>query len=84
MDREEPVVIANAFAESEACVIKSLLESYDIPCHYASEFPTRIYPVAASGEGPIRIFVPAALAEDARKILEQHLGDWKSDQQIEN
>lgn len=72
MDREEPVVIARAWADSEASVIKSLLESYSIPCHYSSELPNRLYPVAKEGLGPIRIFVPAALAEDARRILDEH------------
>jgi hypothetical protein len=72
MDKSEPVVIARAWADSEASVIKSLLESYSIPCHYASELPNRLYPVSAEGLGQIRIFVPASLAEEAKRILEEH------------
>lgn len=72
MDKSEPVVVARAWADSEASVIKSLLESYDIPCHYASELPSRLYPVASEGLGQIRIFVPASLAQEARRILDDH------------
>ena len=72
MDKSEPVIIARVWAESEASVIKSLLDAYDIPSHYASELPTRIYPTSAEGISQIRIFVPAALAEEARALLEHN------------
>jgi hypothetical protein len=72
MDRSEPVVIARVWAESEAFVIKSLLESYDIPSHFTSELPTRIYPVSAEGVAQIRIFVAAEHEQDALNILEDH------------
>jgi len=72
MDKSAPVVIAWAWADSEASVIKSLLESYDIPCHYSSELPTRLYPLATEGLGQIRVFVPASLAQEARRILDEH------------
>lgn len=72
MDKSEPVVIARAWADSEASVIKSLLESYNIPCHYSSELPGRLYPVSTEGLGQIRIFVPAALAQEATAILNDH------------
>jgi flagellar biosynthesis protein FlhB len=72
MDMSAPVVIARAWADSEASVIKSLLESYNIPCHYSSALPTRLYPLSAGGVGQIRVFVPASLAQEARRILEEH------------
>ena len=72
MDGSEPIVVARAWTESEASIIKSLLESYAIPCHYMSELPYRLYPVSAEGLGRIRIFVPASLAEEARQILDEH------------
>jgi hypothetical protein len=72
MDTSEPVVVAWAWVESEASVIKSLLGSYGIRCHYSSEFPTRFYPVASEKTGHIRIFVPGPLAQEARAILEEH------------
>ena len=72
MDTSAPVVITRAWAESEASVIKSLLESYDIPCYYSSEIPNRFYPIPADEPGQIRIFVPAELAQEARHILAEH------------
>jgi hypothetical protein len=72
MDKSEPVVVARAWADGEASIIKSLLESYSIPCHYSSGFPNRLYSVDAEGPGPIGIFVPASLAKEARRILDEH------------
>ena len=72
MDKSEPVVVTRVWAESEASVIKSLLEAYDIPVHYDSKIPTRIYPLSAEGVGQIRIFVPAELENDARELLRHH------------
>ena len=72
MDRSEPVVVARAWADSEASVIKSLLESYSIPCHYSSELPSRLYSLSPKDLGHIRIFVPASLAQEAKRILDEH------------
>jgi hypothetical protein len=72
MDRSEPVIVARAWTYSEASVIKSLLESYNIPCHYTSEILNRLYPFSSEDSGRIRIFVPAALAHEARRVLEEH------------
>ena len=75
MDKSEPVIIARVWAESEASVIKSLLDAYDIPTHYTSELPTRIYPTSREGVSQIRIYVPAALAQEAREILDNRMED---------
>jgi hypothetical protein len=75
MDKSEPVIVARVWIEGEASVIKSLLESYDIPCHYSSELPVRLYPVSPEAEGCIKIYVPAALAQEARCILDEHRRD---------
>ncbi len=67
-----PVIVARTWTNTEASVIKSLLEGYSIPCHITSEIPHRIYPVSAKGLAEIRIFVPALLADEARRILKEH------------
>jgi hypothetical protein len=72
MDISEPVVIARVWAETEAFVIKSLLESYNIPSHFTAELPTRIYPISADGVAQIRIFVAAEHEQEALAILEDH------------
>jgi len=69
MDKESPSIIAETWTDSEASVIKSLLESYNIPCH---KLPHNIYPLSVKGMGEIRIYVPASLAGEARRILQDH------------
>jgi hypothetical protein len=71
-DDLSPVVVVRVWTDSEASVIKSLFESYSIPCHYQSELPTRLYPVSTDDLGPIRIFVPASVAQEATQILDEH------------
>lgn len=72
MDKTAPIIVARTWTDSEASVIKSLLESYSIPCHYSSELPQRFYPVSVEGLGEIKIFVPAPLAQEAMCILSEH------------
>ena len=72
MNKDAPVVVATTSTESEAVVIKSLLESYNIGCHYMSELPHRIYPLSGEGLAEIRIYVPAAMADEARRILAEY------------
>jgi hypothetical protein len=72
MDKRAPIIVARAWTDSEASVIKSLLLGYNIPCHYSSEIPHRIYPVSVQGLAEIRIFVPAILAPEALRVLDAH------------
>ncbi len=72
MNKAEPVVVARTSTESEAVVIKSLLESYDIGCHYVAELPHRIYPISGEGLTDIKVYVSAASAEEARIILAEY------------
>ena len=72
MDKETPVIVARVWTDGEASVIKSLLDSYRIPSHYASGLPNRLYPGNDPDEAPIRIFVAAAFEQDAKRILDEH------------
>jgi hypothetical protein len=72
MNKDAPVVVATTSTESEAVVIKSLLQSYNIGCYYMSELPHRIYPLSGDGLAEIKIFVPAAMADEARRILAEY------------
>jgi hypothetical protein len=72
MDESAAVAIARVWKDSEAIVIVSLLQSYGIPSHYSSELPHRIYPVSTEDRGGIKVFVPAAFAEEACQILKEH------------
>jgi hypothetical protein len=72
MDKSAPVVVARAWTEGEASVIKSLLASYNIPCHYSSELPHRFHLVPTEDQGQIKLYVPASLEQEAKGILEEH------------
>lgn len=72
MINKAPVVVATTWMSAEASVIKSLLEGYDIPCHSSSELLQLLYPVSVKGLTGIRIYVPAVLAQEARRVLEEH------------
>ncbi len=72
MDQEAPVVVATTYMTTEASVIKSLLEGYSIPCHYSSVLPQQVNPLSMGRLTEIQIYVPAALAEEARRVLLEH------------
>ncbi len=72
MNKAAPIVVARTSTESEAVVIKSLLESYSIGCHYSAENPQRIYPLSGDGLTDIKIYVPAEMADEARRILSEY------------
>ena len=72
MNEEAPVVVATTWMTTEASVIKSLLEGYDIPCHYSSVLPQQVNPRSMGRLTEIRIYVPAPLAQEARRLLAEH------------
>jgi len=72
MNYESPALVAQTWMDSEAFVIKSLLEGYNIPCHFLSRMPHMLYPINVEGLAEFRIYVPAPLADTARIILEEH------------
>ena len=53
-------------------MIRSLFESYEIPCAFNSWIPQYLYPVSIEGITDIHVFVPLAFEEEARLILEEH------------
>jgi hypothetical protein len=53
----------------EAEIIKSKLESYEIPVLLQYEAAGRIFGITMDGLGKVRILVPRDLLEEARKVL---------------
>jgi len=53
----------------EAEIIKSKLESYDIPVLLQYEAAGRIFGITMDGLGKVRILVPRELLDEARKVL---------------
>jgi hypothetical protein len=72
MNPKGTAIVATVCNLSEASVIRSLLDSYRIPCEFTSWIPQNLYPVSIEGVTDIHIFVPLALEEEARTILEAH------------
>jgi ribonuclease-3 len=71
----EPVVVFSSASDIEASVVMALLDSHGIASYRASGNPQAIWPMAVNALGPIRIAVPAAMADDARRIIESHRED---------
>ena len=71
----EPVVIFTTASDIEASVVMSLLDSHGIQSFRASGNTHRLWPMAVTPLGPIRIAVPAAEADDARRIIDSHRED---------
>jgi len=53
----------------EAEIIKSKLESFQVPVLLHYEAAGRIFGITMDGLGKVKIMVPAALIETAKKIL---------------
>ena len=53
----------------EAEIIKSKLESFQIPVLLQYEAAGRIFGITMDGLGKVKVMVPLALFEEARKIL---------------
>lgn len=66
------VVLLRTTDDSEAELVRSLLESYGIPCNLSSDIPHSVYPLSVDGLGEIRISVPEEAFEEAKTILEEH------------
>ena len=65
-------VIRRTWSDSEAELIRGLLESYGIPCSVISDITHSVYPLTVNGLGEIRLSVPADAAEEAERILAEY------------
>ena len=65
-DLEELMAVEGSM---EADIIKSKLESYQIPVLLQYEAAGRIFGITMDGLGKVRIMVPGSFLEEARKIL---------------
>ncbi len=65
------VEIYRANSEMEALVIKSLLESYQIPCLLKSHAAPSVHVFTTDGMGEVKIMVSESQAEKARGLIEK-------------
>jgi hypothetical protein len=77
----ELIEIHRTWNEGKAEQMKSLLDDYDIPCYLASHLTQSVMPFA--GQEEIRVTVPEASAEEARKVLESFF-DLQSGEESDN
>jgi hypothetical protein len=65
-DLEELMAVEGSM---EADIIKSKLESYQIPVLLQYEAAGRIFGITMDGLGKVKIMVPKSFLEEARKLL---------------
>lgn len=70
-------VISRVWNDSEANLVRSLLESYGIPVAVGSDVTHAVYPITVDGLGEIRISVPGEHREEALRILEEHKAEGR-------
>ncbi|MDD4858869.1 MAG: DUF2007 domain-containing protein [Dehalococcoidales bacterium] len=71
MSRTEKLVeVYRTVSEPEAQVIRSLLESFGIPCILRSNAAPSVHVFVFDGMGGVKIMVPEHIAGEARKLIE--------------
>ncbi len=70
----EPVLLLSTWSDAEAEMIRQLLASYGIDCSLSSHIPHSVLPLNVDGLGEIRIHVPAAALDEARRIVDAYRG----------
>ena len=71
IESEDPVEVYVAANELEAQVIRSFLESNDIPVMLRGEALGQVYGLVVGKFAEVRVFVPHLLAEKARALLDE-------------
>jgi len=69
----DSTVIFQTWSDSEAELVRGILESHGIPCRASSDIPHHLVPLTVDGLGEIRLRVPLEAAEEARLILQDYL-----------
>ena len=68
-NKDKMVEIYKAPNEMEAKVIKSLLESYDIPCFLKSNAAPSVHLFTVDGMGEVKIMVLESMADEAKSLI---------------
>jgi len=63
------VEVYRAIGEAEALIIKSLLESNDIPCLLKSHAAPSVHVFTVDGMGEVKVMVSESKAEEARSLI---------------
>ena len=68
-NNEKLVSVYHARNEMEAQVIKSLLESYEVPCFFKSNAAPSVHTFTMDGMAEVDVMVLASMAEKARDLI---------------
>jgi ribonuclease-3 len=63
-------VVFRTHSDVEAAVVRGLLDSHGIEAFVSSDSPRAIFPLSVSGLGEVRVSVPAAEADEARRLIQ--------------
>ena len=66
---EDLVEVYRSSSDMEAQVIKSLLESFGIPCLLKSNAVASVHMFAVDGMGEVRVMVLDSMSEKARELI---------------
>ena len=69
MNNEKLVEVYKAQNDMEAQVIRSLLESYDIPCFLKSHAAPSVHMFTVDGMAEVKIQVLESMADRARELI---------------
>jgi hypothetical protein len=71
MSKEEKLeIVYRANGETQAQIIKGILESCGIPVFLKSLAAPSVHVFAVDGMGEVKVMVPASRAEEARALIE--------------
>ena len=70
-NNRELVEVYKATGEVEAQVIKSLLESFGVPCLLKSDAARSVHAFTVDGMGEVRVMVWQSMAEKAKRLIEE-------------
>ena len=68
-NKDKMVEIYKAPNEMEAKVIRSLLESYDIPCFLKSNAAPSVHLFTVDGMGEVKVMVLESMADEAKSLI---------------
>ena len=67
---EKLVEVYSSSSEMEAQVIRSLLDSYGIPCLLSSHAAPSVHVFTVNGMGEVKVMVWDSMAERAKKLID--------------
>ncbi len=68
-ESEKLIEVYKSASDMEAQVIRSLLESYGIPCLLKSKVAPSVHMFAVGGMGEVRVMVRDSMVEKARELI---------------